>query len=94
MEAIILCKQFQRNDFQGQQTAKTYEMFWKEHRITPGDLLKLSESHKEYRFSSVETVVENGVTWVNVHDLEDAFKVKSYHPSKIAGVVRKKYIND
>jgi hypothetical protein len=91
MEAIV-CKQFQRSEFAGEETVKTYEMFWNDHRITPGDLIKFSESSKEYRFSSLETVVGSGVSWLNVHELP-SFNIKSYHPKHLRGVVRKKSFN-
>ncbi len=87
-----MCKQFQRNEFAGEQTVKTYEMLWKGHCITPGDLIKLSESSREYRFSSLETAIESGVSWINVHELP-SFQIKSYHPKHVRGVIRKKSFN-
>jgi hypothetical protein len=90
---ISMCKQFTRSEFSEEETVKTFEMFWNQHRITPGDIIKLSESSREYRFSSLETAVESGVSWMNVHDLQDNFKIKSYCPKHLRGVVRKKSFN-
>ncbi len=86
-----MCKQFYRAEFAGEETVKTFEFYFKQHRIAPGDIVRLKESHHEYRFSSVETVLANGVSWLNLHDLQDGFKIKSYAPGKIAGVIRKNY---
>jgi hypothetical protein len=88
----IMCKQFYRKPYELEETAKTFEMFWRDALVTPGDLIRLKDSHKEYRFYSVETVISTGVSWINAYELP-SLTLKSYHPGKIAGLVRKKSFN-
>jgi hypothetical protein len=87
-----MCKQFRRSDYATEPIAKTYMMLWKDNYITPGDIIKLSESSREYRFASLDTAMTSGVTWMNVYELP-SFQLKSYHPRHVRGVVRKRSFN-
>lgn len=85
-----MCKQFIIRPFAGEEVVQTFEMYFEGQRITPGDVIRLKESSTEYRFVSLETAISSGVTWMNVRDLKDNFKLKQFHPGKVRGLVRKR----